>query len=168
MWVKPLRHVKKINTYHQTALDHLDYTLLFYQIEPYKKGPFLVLPSSIARNLSAPNAKRFFQIHRGIIEGCTNRARPSWPSEKLPKWHFLTPAWNLKIFWVKCLLLMYCESAIEWFFPKVSQAPSKCFSKWINWIISRIPRWIWKILFVLSSYEFLAMLEGKIWKCPFS
>ena len=25
-------------------------TLLFYQIEPYKKGPFLVLPSSIARN----------------------------------------------------------------------------------------------------------------------
>ena len=57
------------------------------------------------------------------------------------------------------------------FFPKVSQAPSKCFSKWINWInwiISRIPRWIWKILFVLSSYEFLAMLEvpffyGSIW-----
>ena len=32
---------------------------------------------------------------------------------------------------------------------------------------SRIPHWIWKILFVLSSYEFLAMLEGKIWKCPF-
>ena len=57
------------------------------------------------------------------------------------------------------------------FFPKVSQAPSKCFSKWINWInwiISRIPCWIWKILFVLGSYEFLAMLEGKIWKCPFS
>ena len=25
-------------------------TLVFYQIEPYKKGPFLVLPSSIARN----------------------------------------------------------------------------------------------------------------------
>ena len=35
-------------------------TLLFYQIEPYKKGPFLVLLSSIARNSSAPNAKRIF------------------------------------------------------------------------------------------------------------
>ena len=56
------------------------------------------------------------------------------------------------------------------FFPKVSQAPSKCFFKWIDWIKwikSRIPRWIWKILFVLSSYEFLAMLEGKIGEGPF-
>ena len=58
------------------------FTLLFYQIEPYKNKPFLVLPSSIARNSSAPNAKRIFQIHRGILEGCTNRARPSWPSLK--------------------------------------------------------------------------------------
>ena len=57
-------------------------TLLFYQIEPYRKGPFLVLPSSIAKNSSAPNAKRIFQIHRGILEGCTNRARPSQPSLK--------------------------------------------------------------------------------------
>ena len=46
-------------------------------------------------------------------------------------------------------------------------APSKCLSEKINWIISRIPRWIWKILFVLSLYEFLAMLEGKIRKGPF-
>ena len=59
-----------------------NYTLLFYQIEPYKKGPFLVLPSSIARNSSTPNAKIIFQIHRGILEGCTNRARPSRPSLK--------------------------------------------------------------------------------------
>ena len=29
---------------------------------------------------------------------------------------------------------------------------------------SRIPRWISKIIFVLGSYEFLAMLEGKIRK----
>ena len=46
---------------------------------------------------------------------------------------------------------------LSYFFPKVSQAPSKCFSKWINWIISRIPRWIWKNLFLWSSYEFLAI-----------
>ena len=52
-------------------------TLLFYQIEPYKKGPFLVLPSSIGRNLSTR---------------CTNPAL----SEKLPKWHFLTLHWIWK------------------------------------------------------------------------
>ena len=55
-------------------------------------------------------------------------------------------------------------------FPKVSQAPSKCFFKWINWINwikSRIPRQTWKIIFVLSSYELLAILEGKIGKGPF-
>ena len=33
---------------------------------------------------------------------------------------------------------------------------------------SRIPRWTSKILFVLGFYEFLAMLEGKIRKCPFA
>ena len=64
------------------TLFNLTITLSFYQIEPYKKGPSLVLPSSIARNSSAPNAKGIFQIHRGILEGCTNRARPSQPSLK--------------------------------------------------------------------------------------
>ena len=32
---------------------------------------------------------------------------------------------------------------------------------------SRIPCWIWKIPFVLGSYELLAMLGGKIRKLPF-
>ena len=39
----------------QQALDWKYITLLFYQIEPYKKGPFLVLSSRVARNSSAPN-----------------------------------------------------------------------------------------------------------------
>ena len=38
------------------------FTLFFYWIEPLKNGPSLILPSSIARNSSAPNAKRIFQI----------------------------------------------------------------------------------------------------------
>ena len=37
-------------------------TLLFYRIELLKNGPSLILPSSNARNSSAPNAKRIFQI----------------------------------------------------------------------------------------------------------
>ena len=44
------------------------YTLLFYQIEPLKNGASLILPSSIARNSSAPNAKRIFEILWGILE----------------------------------------------------------------------------------------------------
>ena len=43
-------------------------TLLFYQIKPLKNGASLILPSSIARNSSAPNAKRFFEILWGIFE----------------------------------------------------------------------------------------------------
>ena len=37
-------------------------TLLFYQIEPLKNRASLILPSSIARNSSAPNTKRIFEI----------------------------------------------------------------------------------------------------------
>ena len=46
-------------------------------------------------------------------------------------------------------------------------APSKCLSERINWIISTIPHRISKILFVYGSYQFLAMLEGKIREAPF-
>jgi hypothetical protein len=50
---------------------------------------------------------------------------------------------------------------------KLHPAPSKCLSERINWIISTIPRRISKIIFVYGSYEFLAMLEGKIRDAPF-
>jgi hypothetical protein len=141
-------------------------TLLFYQIEPYKKGPFLVLPSSIARNSSVPNAKRIFQIHQGILEGCTNRARPSRPSLKNCQNGTFLPLHGIQIFGGPNVFF-WCTVKVPFsnFFPKVSQALPKCFFKWINWINwikSRFPCWIWNILFVLSSYEFLAILEGKI------
>ena len=57
-------------------------TLLFYQIETLKNGPSLILPSSIARKSSAPEAKRIFEILWGILEGCTNSARPYRPCLK--------------------------------------------------------------------------------------
>ena len=57
-------------------------TLLFYQIEPQKKGHSLILPSGIARNSQELKTKIIFQIQRGILEGRTNRARPSQPSLK--------------------------------------------------------------------------------------
>ena len=62
-------------TYNLSTLNSKDQTWIFYshcyftRLNPIKKGPFLVLPSSIGRNSSAPNAKIFFQIHREILEG---------------------------------------------------------------------------------------------------
>ena len=50
---------------------------------------------------------------------------------------------------------------------RLRPAPTKCLSERINWIISIIPHRISKILFAYSSYEFLAMLEGKIRETPF-
>ena len=54
------------------------------------------------------------------------------------------------------------KSAFSEFIQNMSQAPSKCLFKWINWIISKSDRDIGKILFVLGSYEYLVRLEGKI------
>ena len=56
------------------------------------------------------------------------------------------------------------------FIENMSQVPFKCLSERIlriNLIVSRIPCWISKNIFVLGSYEFLAMLEDKIRKGPF-
>ena len=58
------------------------------------------------------------------------------------------------------------ESAIVWVYP-ICPVLSKCLSERINWIISRIPHRISKIIFVYGSYEFLSMLEGKIRETPF-
>ena len=73
-------------------------TLLFYQIESQKNKPFLVLPSSIARNSQQPKAKLFFEIHRGIpeiiqfilSEQHLDRAGRSLRHflDKVRKWHF--------------------------------------------------------------------------------
>ena len=52
-------------------------------------------------------------------------------------------------------------------FLRLRPAPSKCLSERINWIISTIPHRISKILFVYGSYEFLAVVEGKIREAPF-
>ena len=56
---------------------------------------------SIFRNSSAPNSKRIFEILWGILNGCTNSARPSLPCKKNYQngtfwsvhgiWHFLGP-----------------------------------------------------------------------------
>ena len=65
-------------------------------------------------------------------------------------------------------LLLKCHSlTVSKKCLRLRPAPSKCLSERINWIISTIPHRISKILFVYGSYEFLAMLEGKIREAPF-
>ena len=70
--------------------------------------------------------------------------------DKVKEWHFNST--SNEVIWPKKFL---CP------------APSKCLSERINWIISRIPHRISKIIFVYGSYEFLAILEGKIREAPF-
>ena len=64
---------------------------------------------------------------------------------------------------LKCHSLTLSKKCI-----RLRPASSKFLSERINWIISIIPHRISKILFVYASYEFLAMLEGKIREAPFS
>ena len=52
-----------------------------------KNGASLILPSSIAKNSSAPNAKIIFEILWGILEGCTKTVH-SHPG----------PVWKMALF----------------------------------------------------------------------
>ena len=108
------------------------FTLLFYQIEPYKKGPFLVLLSSIGRNSSVPNAKRIFEILWGIHEGRINSARPSRPCLKNCQngtfwsvhgiWNFLGQMTSFEVL-LKCHALTLSQK-----FLRLHPAPFKCLS----------------------------------------
>ena len=53
-------------------------------------------------------------------------------SGKLPKWHFLTHAWNSNIFWPKLLLLKCFESAIKWLYPKSVSGSVQVLKQWIK------------------------------------
>ena len=112
-------------------------TLLFYQIEPYKKGPFLLLPSSIARNSSARKAKRIFEIHRGILEGRTNRARPSQPSLKNCQNGTFWSVHGIRNFFGPNDFIWSARKVPFYdFIQNVFQAPSMCIPMWI-----RVNKW---------------------------
>ena len=102
-----------------------------------KKWSSLILPSSIAGNSSAPNAKRIFEILWGILEGRTIRARPSRP--------FLKNCQNGTFWSVHGIWNFFGPNDFIWsarkvpfydFIQNVSQAPSMCISMWI-----RVNKW---------------------------
>ena len=76
----------------------------------------------MVQNSGNPNAHyystRLNLKKMGPLDGRTNRAQPSRPIlKKMQKWHFLTPERNLP----------FCD-----FIQNLSQALSKCLSKWIK------------------------------------
>ena len=139
----------------------------FTRLNPKKKGTLQFYLPALLEIHRHPMQKEFFRSTEGFLRaGLTGHGRPG-PLWKIAKMALFNPCMEYDFFLAKCLLLMHCESAILWFFPKNVPSSFHVLFKWINWIKSRIPRWNWKILFVLSSYEFLAMLEGKIGEGPF-
>ena len=74
------------------------FTLSFYQIEPYKKGPFLVLPSSIARNSLAPNGKKIFRSTEGFLRAALAGHDPPGPLWKIAKMALFNPCMEFENF----------------------------------------------------------------------
>ena len=74
------------------------YTLLFYQIEPYRKGLFLFLPSSIARNSSAPNEKEFLKSCEGFLRAALTVHGHPGPVWKIAKMALFDPCMEFEIF----------------------------------------------------------------------
>ena len=143
----------------------------FTKLNLKKNGASLILPSCTARNSSAPNAKIIFEILWGILEGRINSAWPSRPCLKNCQngtfwsvhgiWKFFGPN---DFIWDSMKVPLF---DLNKKYLMLHPVPSMCLSERINWIISTIPHRISKILFVYGSYEFLAMLEGKIREAPF-
>ena len=118
-----------------------------------------------------PKAKRIFEVQRGILEGCNNRAWPSRPCLKNCQnctflsmhgiWKFFGPndfIWGA----IKVPFFDFIQKCL-----RLRPALCKCLSEMINWIVSTISHRISKTIFVYGFYEFLAMLQGKIREAPF-
>ena len=83
-------------------------------------------------------------------------------TEKLSKWHFLTPAFNLTFFGPNYFIY---KSAILCFYPKyVSGSVQLRPNAYLKGGLSQES--LTGFLFVCGSYEFLAMQEGKIREAP--
>ena len=93
-------------------------TLLFYHIEPQKMGLLQFCSPVFLGILRIPKQKDFFNSCEVFLMAALTGHGHLDHSKKLPKWHFLTPAWNLKLFWAKCLHMKCYENAILWYYPK--------------------------------------------------
>ena len=99
-----------LSKHYISATTHCYYT----RSNPKRKGLFLFCLPALLGIQKNPKKKEVFEIQRGILEGCTNRARPSRPSRPCLK--------NcLHVIWKKMgqmTLFKGYESAIVWIYPK--------------------------------------------------
>ena len=156
----------KVHFWAQFYLRHSIYTRIvsfshcyFTRLNPKRESPFYFwLPAlvGIHRNL---NQKEFFRSNKRFLRVVLTGHRLPGPLWKIAKMALLNPCMELEIFWGPNVFFWWVP--LSDFFPKVSQAPSKCFSKWINWIISRIPWWIWRIFFWIPMNS-LQCLKAKL------
>ena len=90
-------------------------------------------------------------------------------SKKLPKWHFLTLAWNLKFFGPNAFIWSTMKVPFCDFIQNLSQAPSKCLSKWIKvdkWDYFKNPSQELKISFCLGFLWIPKKTGRQNWRGP--
>ena len=128
------------------------------------------MPSSITRN-GHQMQKECLKSCEGFLRAALSGHGHPGPSWKIAKMALFDPCMEFEIFLgqmtsfevlEKCHFMILSKMCL-----RLRPALSMCLSERINWIISRIPHRISKILFVYGSYEFLAMLEGKMREAPF-
>ena len=132
-----------------------------------KNGASLILHPGIHRH---PMQKEFLKSCEGFLMAALTvhgHLGPVWKNSKMA---LFDPCMEIKFFFgpndkfevlLKCHFLTLSKKCL-----RLRPAPSKCLFESLDWIISRIPHRIAKILFVYGSYEFLATLEGKIREAP--
>ena len=84
-------------------------------------------------------------------------------SKKMPKWHFLTPAWYLKIFGPNAFIW----SAILWFYPQFVPGSAQVLIQVDRWDYFKNSPTGFFFSFVQGFYESVERLEGKIGEAPF-
>ena len=128
-WLKPFikGHSFRIRVYYISKVSYYkNYTSSFlpttthcyFAILKHKKEPSLILPSSTARDSSAPKAKIIFEILWGILEGRTIKAQPTWPLLNNCQNVTFSPLHGFFFFLSKWLYLKRYENAHYWFYPK--------------------------------------------------
>ena len=108
--------------------------------------------------------KEFWKSCEGFLRAALTVHGHPGPVWKIAKMSLFDQCMEFDFFWPNYFIWGAIKVPFFDFIQKMS--PSKCLSDRMNWIISRIPQMISKILFVYGSYEFLAMLKGKIREAP--
>ena len=143
----------------------------FTRLNLKKTGPLQFCLPALLKIHKNHTQKEFLKSCEGFLRAALTVHGHPGPVWKIAKMALFDPCMEFEKFLgqmtlfevlLKCHSLTLCKKYLRF-----CRAPSKCLSERINCIISTIPHRISKILIVYGSFEFLAMLEGKIREAPF-